>query len=72
MNAVCVNPRDNVWVAVNVIESGEMAITDEGQVTVCEPIRPGHKVAVRQIERGDQILKYGQPIGTATETIEPG
>ncbi len=32
----------------------------------------GHKVAVRPIKRGEAVVKYGFPIGTATADIRPG
>ncbi len=32
----------------------------------------GHKYAVRDIKKGENIIKYGQPIGHATENIKKG
>ncbi len=32
----------------------------------------GHKIAVKQITKGDRVLKYGLTIGLATEDIKPG
>ena len=32
----------------------------------------GHKYAVRDIEKGEKVIKYGFPIGTATEEIKTG
>lgn len=32
----------------------------------------GHKYALRDIERGEKIIKYGNPIGHATERIQKG
>lgn len=32
----------------------------------------GHKYAVRDIKKGENIIKYGFPIGHATENIKPG
>ena len=31
-----------------------------------------HKVAVRDIKRGDHILKYGEKLGVATQDIKLG
>jgi altronate dehydratase small subunit len=31
-----------------------------------------HKFAIRRIAKGEQVIKYGYSIGTATEDIEPG
>jgi len=32
----------------------------------------GHKVALRDIEAGEKIIKYGQTIGTAAQDIRQG
>lgn len=32
----------------------------------------GHKVALREIRSGEPIIKYGVPIGVATNDISPG
>lgn len=32
----------------------------------------GHKIAVANIEKGDQIVKYGEPIGIASKNIKKG
>lgn len=47
---------------------------DASMPTVCtvEPIRAEHKVAVADIAAGQPILKYGFPIGVATQPIARG
>ncbi|NJD01517.1 MAG: D-galactarate dehydratase [Ruminiclostridium sp.] len=42
------------------------------EVMLKDTIAPGHKIAVRHILCGQQVIKYGYPIGTATEDILPG
>lgn len=37
-----------------------------------QSIRAGHKVAVVSIAQGERILKYGYPIGEATQSIAQG
>ena len=32
----------------------------------------GHKVALKRLGKGEQVLKYGEVIGVATEEIHPG
>jgi len=41
-------------------------------VIAAQRIPPGHKVAVRRIEEGEQVRKYNQIIGFATKAIAPG
>lgn len=39
---------------------------------VCVSLETGHKIAVCDIEKGSDIIKYGYPIGYATENIKEG
>ena len=64
------NAGDNVVVARSDIPPNQ-EISEEKMIAQ-EPIPTGHKVAVREIPKGDAILKYGQIIGTATVDIHPG
>lgn len=63
-----INPNDNVVVAIDDIKAGEVICG----VTVAEDIARGHKMAIAEIPEGENIIKYGYPIGHATETIAPG
>lgn len=42
------------------------------QVTLCDPVPYGHKIAVKPIRAGETITKYGYPIGVAACDIAPG
>ncbi len=64
------NPDDNVVVALKPLSPGT-PIDDNG--IICrDEIPHGHKVAIRKIEAQDPIRKYGQIIGFASTTLEPG
>jgi altronate dehydratase small subunit len=39
---------------------------------VAEPTPKGHKIALSLIRLGEQVMKYGSTIGTATCDIQPG
>ena len=39
---------------------------------VCVSLETGHKIALCDIEKGNDIIKYGYPIGFATENIKKG
>ena len=41
-------------------------------ILAAEKILFGHKIALRTILAGEDILKYGQKIGIATTDIHPG
>ena len=64
------NPEDNVVVAMRELESGSRLESEKLNTTASIPA--GHKVASRAIRKGDQIRKYGQIIGVASEDIEAG
>ena len=67
-----ITDRDNVAVALRAIEKGT-AFTEGGKtVTAIEDIPQGHKMALRPISAGELIIKYGVPIGHATEDIAEG
>jgi (2R)-sulfolactate sulfo-lyase subunit alpha len=53
--------------------SGWVMETDETiTVTALEEIPLGHKLALRDIENGDTVLKYGHDIGRAVAGIAKG
>jgi len=68
-----IDPRDNV--ATLISENGVRGtVLDAGGVpiTLADDIPFAHKFAIRPIRKGEQILKYGYSIGTATCDIRPG
>ena len=66
------NPADNVAIARVPIASGAELRVAGAALTAREPIPEGHKIALREIGRGEAVLRYGEAIGRATETIEVG
>ena len=75
-NVLRIHPEDNVVVALadlapgTTLELGESTL--KPGVISGDPIPFGHKVAVVPIARGQAVIKYGAPIGVATEDIAPG
>lgn len=57
------------WIKIQEQDNVAVALED---LTLEEAIPKGHKFAVRDIEKGERIIKYGCPIGTATESIKTG
>jgi len=66
------SPRDNVAVALRPLKSGETVTLDGATIKIGRHIAVGHKFAARAIEKGEIILKYNCPIGTAISRIAPG
>ena len=72
MKTIKINPADNVAVALEVLKANE-TIEVEGQVlTLNTDIPAGHKFLLTDLSAGENIIKYGNPIGHATEDIKKG
>ena len=67
-NFIHIHPKDNVAVALTAIPAGTVF---EG-IAALRDIPQGHKMALRSLEEGEQVMKYGFSIGHATASIQPG
>ena len=67
-----INPRDNVAVARLLLSPGQRIRVDEREIHLGKAIPAGHKVAISPILRGDVVRRYGEAIGRAGDSIEPG
>lgn len=68
-----IHPADTVAVALESISAGEGAMLVSGErLTLQEDIPAGHKAALREIAPGEEIRKYGQVIGAASQPIRRG
>ena len=76
ITALRIQPRDNVATCVLAHRAGEAAAyeADGEAVTVrlLDDVPFGHKLAIRPIAAGEEIIKYGYPIGRAVRDIQPG
>ena len=70
--AIHISPIDNVVVALHPIAKGTLVEVDGLSVTALEDIPQGHKMAVKPIKNGENVIKYGFPIGHATADAAPG
>lgn len=68
MQSIQINPIDNVVVALHPIAKGEVV----NGVAALEDIPQGHKMAIKPIAEGENVIKYGFPIGHATAAAQPG
>jgi altronate hydrolase len=66
------NERDNVAVALSPISAGTKVVVDEVTITALQDIPQGHKFALEPIKAEASVVKYGYPIGHATELIAQG
>jgi altronate hydrolase len=73
MNTVLqINSRDNVGVSLRPLEAGTKVDAGGHSVQLAAALPRAHKFALRPIRRDEPILKFGQPIGRATDDIAPG
>ena len=68
MNYIKIHPSDNVAVALQPLPSG---LSVEG-IILTESIQQGHKFTLKPLLSGQQIIKYGNPIGYASTDIPAG
>jgi altronate dehydratase small subunit len=76
LSALVVDKKDNVATALRQLEEGDSISVEveDGVVAVVlrQSIPFGHKFSLKDIERGEPIIKYGETIGQATEKINRG
>jgi altronate dehydratase small subunit len=74
--AIVIHERDNVATALTPLEAGSVtSIKLAGRlekVKMLSAIPIGHKFALRDIEKGADVFKYGEAIGRTTAAIARG
>lgn len=71
-------PEDDVAVVIADVSGGTtvQTVTLEGReicsIKAIEDIPLGHKIAVRDIPNGKEVVKYGRSIGRASRDIKQG
>jgi altronate dehydratase small subunit len=71
---ILLSKKDNVAVAITPLHRGDNIQLDGMKVPVPveEDIDFGHKIALVNIKKGQDIIKYGEIIGLATQDIPAG
>ncbi len=67
-----INKADSVVVCLQPMKKGETIETDGGCVTLLQDTPAGHKVLLKDIKAGEDIIKYGYPIGHAKQDLKAG
>lgn len=63
-----INDKDNVAVALEELKKGEII----GNIKLLDDIPFGHKVLLNDLKHGENIIKYGNPIGHLTIDCKKG
>ncbi|CAI1071505.1 UxaA family hydrolase [Serratia entomophila] len=69
---VKIHSQDNVAVALRDLAADEALTLGGLRFRLAQPLARGHKFALRPIAAGEDIIKYGLPIGHALAAIAPG
>ena len=67
-----INSADNVAVAITALPAGEKLIVDGKEIILNEDIPAGHKFALKDFAEGENVIKYGYPIGHARTARKQG
>lgn len=67
-----INECDNVIIALRDYKKDEVIDLEDEKITLLEDINRGHKIAIKNINKGENVVKYGLPIGYALEDIKVG
>jgi altronate dehydratase small subunit len=77
LEAYIIDPKDNVATLFlqNAPKNTKVTLTVDGKpatIALLDEVPYAHKFAIKPIKKGEQVMKYGYSIGTATEDIAAG
>ena len=76
INALIIDEKDSVAVAIEPITKGSEVnykFKDEVKtISAIEDIQIYHKTAIKDVKKGEPVIKYGQHIGIAAKDIKVG
>lgn len=67
-----INPADSVVVCLRAMKAGETVSADGKVITLLQDVPAGHKVLIEAKNEGEDIIKYGYPIGHAKKNLKAG
>jgi len=67
-----INPADSVVVCLAPKKKGDIIDIDGKQIIVNQDTPAGHKVLIKDAKQGEDIIKYGYPIGHARQDLKAG
>ncbi len=67
-----INPADSVVVCLSPKKKGDIIAVDGKQITLNQDTPAGHKVLITDVKEGEDIIKYGYPIGHARQDMKAG
>ncbi len=74
--AIVINEKDNVATALKPFHTGtKVSVEVQGRiekVTLMSDVPMGHKFALKDMDEGEAVIKYGESIGQSTARINRG
>jgi len=67
-----INPADSVVVCLQPKKKGEIIEVDGLSIALNQDTPAGHKVLIKDVKEGEDIIKYGYPIGHARQDLKAG
>ena len=67
-----INPADSVVVCLVEKKKGEIISIDGQEIVLNQDTPAGHKVLIKDVQDGEDIIKYGYPIGHARQAMKAG
>lgn len=67
-----IHPTDDVATALEDIRSGDVVQVGNTSLTANSDVPKGHKLAIKPVPAGTDVIKFGWPIGAARLDIRPG
>ncbi len=76
IKTIVIDKKDNVATALEWLPNGsEITVEIQGtmeKIKLLSDIPQGHKLALRDIKKGDSVIKYGEPMGQSLKRISRG
>ena len=67
-----INPADSVVVCLSPKKKGDLITIDGHKIAINQDTPAGHKVLIKDVSEGEDIIKYGYPIGHAMTSMKTG
>jgi altronate dehydratase small subunit len=76
ITSIVMSNKDNVATLLIDLKEGETLTyvidSQRDSITAKQSIPFGHKIAIKNIQKSEPVIKYGEVIGSAISTIYPG
>ena len=72
MEFIRIHTADNVAVAIHDVEAGGCFCIDGEEIVALNRVPAGHKMALQDMKEGEDVVKYGFPIGHLLSPVKKG